>query len=92
MTSEPHLQAEQPVSALLAGPYGHSFHPMPVTVPIRAWAASLVFDTPLRFAGNPAILARGSMRLIGLGVVGAPAAATVGFLDVLAIPPGTRAY
>jgi hypothetical protein len=34
-------QAKQPVSALLAGPYGHPSHPMLVTAPIGAWVASL---------------------------------------------------
>lgn len=91
MTSEPHLQAKRPVSALLAGPYGHPFHPMLVTVPIGAWVASLVFDLASHTAGDPAFLARGSMWLIALGVIGALAAATVGFLDLCAIPAGTRA-
>ncbi|MGW0424100.1 hypothetical protein [Streptomyces sp. NPDC003015] len=39
-----HQQAKRPVSAALAGPYGHPFHPILVTVPIGAWVASLVFD------------------------------------------------
>ena len=30
-------QAKQPVT-VLAGPYGHPFHPILVTVPIGAWA------------------------------------------------------
>jgi hypothetical protein len=29
---EPQMQAKRPVSALLAGPYGHPFHPILVTV------------------------------------------------------------
>ncbi|XIE81507.1 DUF2231 domain-containing protein [Streptomyces sp. SBR177] len=92
MTSERHQQAKQPVSALLAGPYGHPFHPMLVTVPIGAWVASFVFDIASQFVDDPAFLARGSMWLIAVGVVGALLAATVGFLDLFAIPPGTRAF
>ena len=37
-------RAKQPVSSMLAGPYGHPFHPILVTVPIGAWLCSLVFD------------------------------------------------
>ncbi|MGV7281046.1 DUF2231 domain-containing protein, partial [Mycobacterium kansasii] len=29
--------AKKPVSSLLAGPYGHPYHPILVTVPIGAW-------------------------------------------------------
>ncbi|MFF6997305.1 DUF2231 domain-containing protein [Streptomyces sp. NPDC008313] len=86
------LQAKQPVSAALAGPYGHPFHPMLVTVPIGAWAAALVFDIASRFADDPRFLSRAAMWLIALGVIGALCAAMVGFLDLLAIPAGTRAF
>ena len=84
--------AKQPVSAALAGPYGHPFHPILVTVPIGAWVASLVFDVGSRLVADPAFLTEGSVWLIALGVVGAVAAAMVGFLDLLAIPTGTPAY
>ncbi len=86
------MDAKQPVSAMLAGPYGHPFHPILVTVPIGAWAAALVFDIASRFVDDPAFLAEGSYWLIGLGVLGALAAALVGFLDLFAIPPGTKAF
>jgi uncharacterized membrane protein len=85
-------QAKQPVSAVLAGPYGHPVHPILVTVPIGAWVASLVFDLASHLVADPGFLARGSLWLIGLGVVGALAAALVGFLDLLAIPTGTPAF
>jgi uncharacterized membrane protein len=49
-------QAKQPVSAALAGPYGHPLHPLLVTVPIGAWLASLVFDVASRFAAHPGFL------------------------------------
>ncbi|WP_052869086.1 DUF2231 domain-containing protein [Streptomyces niger] len=89
--AQPH-QAKQPVSAALAGPYGHPFHPILVTVPIGAWAGSLVFDIASHLVGDGAFLSRGAMWLIALGVIGALCAALVGFLDLFAIPTGTRAF
>jgi len=71
-------QAKQPVSAALAGPYGHPYHPVLVTVPIGAWVASMVFDIASQLVGNPAFLAQGSVWLIATGVIGALAAATTG--------------
>jgi uncharacterized membrane protein len=85
-------QAKSPVSAALAGPYGHPFHPMLVAVPIGAWVSSLVFDVASQFVDRPGFLADGSVWLIGIGVLGALGAAAVGFLDLFAIPGGTRAY
>jgi uncharacterized membrane protein len=92
MPSELHKQAKQPVSAALAGPYGHPFHPILVTVPIGAWVGSLVFDIASHLVDDPDYLARGAMWLIAVGVIGALAAAMVGFLDLVAIPTGTRAF
>ena len=84
-------QAKQPVSGALAGPYGHPFHPILVTIPIGAWVCSLVFDIAARFGPRPAEAGFAALWLIALGVVGAVAAACVGFLDFLAIPPQTPA-
>lgn len=84
--------AKQPVSPMLAGPYGHPIHPMLVTVPIGAWIASLVFDIAAQFAPGPGFLTQGSEWLIAIGVIGALAAACVGFLDLMAIPTRTRAF
>lgn len=92
MPSESQQQAKQPVSAALAGPYGHPFHPILVTVPIGAWVGSLVFDIASHLVNDPEFLSRGAMWLIAVGVIGALAAATVGFLDLFAIPTGTRAF
>ncbi|MGW4772963.1 DUF2231 domain-containing protein [Nocardia sp. NPDC004278] len=91
MSSE-RQQAKQPVSAVLAGPYGHPFHPILVTVPIGAWIASLVFDLASHVVEDPAFLAQGARWLIAIGVLGALAAASVGFLDLLGIPTGTPAF
>jgi uncharacterized membrane protein len=88
---DPQRLAKRPVSAL-AGSYGHPVHPILVTVPIGAWVASLVFDVASHLVSDPGFLAEGSLWLIGIGVAGALAAAATGFLDLLAVPPGTRAF
>lgn len=88
----PHEQAKHPASAMLAGPYGHPLHPILVTVPIGAWVASLVFDVASRLVADPGFLVQGSAWLIGLGVLGAVAAALVGSLDLFGIPTGTPAF
>ena len=85
-------QAKRPLSAALAGPYGHPFHPLLVTVPIGAWLASLVFDVGSHIVSAPAFLAQGSTWLIAIGVISALVAAATGFLDLLAIPVDTPAF
>src|SRR5260370_17134581 len=85
-------QAKRPLSALLAGPYGHPYRPMLVTVPIGAWVISLGFDVASHFASRPAFLARGSEWLIAVGVIGAVAAGLIGFLDLAVIPVGTQVF
>jgi uncharacterized membrane protein len=85
-------QAKHPVSAALAGPYGHPWHPILVTVPIGAWVASLVFDVASHVVNGPGFLTQGSRWLIAIGVLGALASALLGFLDMFAIPAGTRAF
>ena len=85
-------RAKQPASAMLTGPYGHPFHPMLVTLPIGAWICSLVFDIAAQFVEPVGFLARGSEWLIAIGVVGALGAASVGFLDLMGIRTGTRAF
>ncbi|MEV5763968.1 DUF2231 domain-containing protein [Micromonospora sp. NPDC052213] len=84
-------QAKRPVNAI-AGPYGHPLHPALVTIPIGAWITSLVFDIASHVAHDETFLADGSRWLIAVGVLGALAAATVGVLDLFAIPTRTRAF
>src|SRR3954454_13039573 len=84
--------AKEPVSAILAGPYGHPLHPILVTVPIGAWVTSLVFDLASHLVDDSRFLVQGSVWLIAIGVFGAVAAAMIGFLDLLAITPGTAAF
>jgi uncharacterized membrane protein len=85
-------RAKQPRS-VLAGPYGHPFHPLLVTVPIGAWIASAVFDVvALVSEEKEAAFAEGAYWLIGIGIVGAVVAALFGLMDLLAIPRGTKAF
>src|SRR4051794_20680849 len=87
----PTTDGKHPVTAL-AGPYGHPFHPLLVTVPIGAWVASVVFDVVSRVADDAQAFATGAEWLLGIGIVGALLAAAVGFLDLFAIPTGSRAF
>jgi uncharacterized membrane protein len=84
-------RAKQPIS-VMAGPYGHPFHPILVTVPIGAWVAGLVFDVASHFSSSPGFLTEGARWLIGIGVIGALGAAVLGLMDLLAIPKGTKAF
>lgn len=76
---------------IFAGPYGHPFHPMLVTIPIGTWTASLIFDVLAMFSDDPGPLLLGAQILIAIGVLGALAAAIFGFLDFSVIPGGTAA-
>ena len=85
-------EAKEPVT-IVAGPYGHPFHPILVTVPIGAWICALTFDIATRVnSAGSASLTDASYWLIGIGVVGALAAAVFGLLDLLAIPRHTKAF
>lgn len=75
----------------LAGPYGHPFHPILVTVPIGAWLSSLIFDLVAVFGNDDAVFERGAQWLIGIGVVGAVIAAVFGLLDLATLGKGTAA-
>lgn len=85
------LHAKQPVTTV-AGPYGHPFHPILVTVPIGAWIASLVLDIASRTASDGGALSRGAAWLLAIGVIGALVAALFGLMDLLAVPRRTRAH
>jgi uncharacterized membrane protein len=98
MSSDRHLHpsgsaepAKHP-KTILAGPYGHPFHPVLVTVPIGAWVTSVVFDIAALTSDDDATFARGAYWLICIGIIGALLAAVVGVLDLLTIPRGTPAF
>lgn len=90
--TELHYQTKEPVSPILAGPYGHPFHPILATVPIGAWVCSVVFDIAVRVVRHPEPLAIGARWLIAIGVLAALAAAAIGFLDFFTIASGTPAH
>lgn len=75
---------------VLAGPYGHPFHPIAITIPIGAWTAALVFDI-VALASDGSAFAIGATTLVGIGLIGAVAAAVLGLLDLTQIARGTVA-
>jgi uncharacterized membrane protein len=86
-----HSRSKRPRS-IIAGPYGHPFHPILVTIPIGTWTASVVFDIIGFIAEDATPYAIASRILILIGLVGAVAAAAVGFLDYTVIERGTPAH
>lgn len=84
-------RAKRPRS-IVAGPYGHPFHPVAVTIPIGAWVASLVFDLAALAGDDPELFSHGARWLIGIGIVGALIAALLGLLDLTQIAKGTKVF
>lgn len=85
------LAAKQP-AGLGAGGYGQPLHPLLVTIPVGAWVLSFAFDLAARAGNEEYVYARGAFWLIGLGIIGAVAAAIPGILDLLTIARGTPAF
>lgn len=85
------LQAAKRPRTPLAGPYGHPFHPILVTIPIGTWVASIIFDILGGISDDPTAFVTGAQALIAIGIIGALLAAVFGFLDFLMIAAGTRA-
>jgi uncharacterized membrane protein len=83
--------AKRPRTAL-AGPYGHPFHPIAVTIPIGAWTSALVFDVGALFVQPPGFLEAGATWLIAIGVVGGLLAAVLGLMDFLRLHKGDPAF
>jgi uncharacterized membrane protein len=86
----PQQRAKRPRSAI-AGPYGHPFHPILVTIPIGTWAASLVFDIVGLASDDPTPFVVGARVLILIGIIGALLAAVFGFVDYAQLARGTAA-
>lgn len=86
-----HVPSKRPEN-LLAGPYGHPFHPVLVTLPIGSFVASLLFDVAA-LAGwlDPAMAGFAAAWLLVIGIVGAVVAAVWGTMDLVTIPSGTKA-
>jgi uncharacterized membrane protein len=85
-----HYRSKQP-RTVLAGPYGHPFHAVLITIPIGAWTASVIFDIVGFFADDPGAFARGALWLVGIGIVGALLAAVFGLMDLGTLTAGTKA-
>jgi len=83
-------RAKRPRS-ILAGPYGHPFHALMITVPIGAWTASLVFDILALFGVEPEAFSLAAQWLVAIGIVGALLAAVFGLMDLSKLTSGTRA-
>jgi uncharacterized membrane protein len=90
LSPETPLPAKTP-RTVLAGPYGHPFHPIMVTVPIGAWVASVIFDLISKGSDRPDVYAEGAFWLLIIGIVGAAVAAIFGTMDLLTIPSRTPA-
>jgi uncharacterized membrane protein len=86
-----HQRSKHPKSPL-AGPYGHPMHPTLVTIPIGAWTASLIFDVVALFGSNDAPFLVGAQWLVGIGILGALAAAVFGLMDFMTLAQGTAAH
>jgi uncharacterized membrane protein len=90
VSTETPLPAKRP-RTVLAGPYGHPFHPIMVTVPIGAWVASVIFDLVSKGSDRPEVFAEGSFWLLVIGIVAAFVAALFGVMDLMTIPSRTKA-
>ncbi len=89
--SFPAMRSAKLPRSIVAGPYGHPFHPVAVAIPIGAWSSSLVFDLLGLAADDPRAFATGSRWLIAIGLGGAVGASVLGLLDYSRIPKGTPA-
>lgn len=87
---EPLERAKRPRS-IIAGPYGHPFHSILVTLPIGAWVSSLVFDIIAFVVDDPQPFVVGARVLIWIGLIGAVLAAVLGLLDLSVLAKGTPA-
>lgn len=86
-----HQRSKHPRTPL-AGPYGHPLHPTLVTIPIGAWTACLICDVVALLGSDDAPFLIGAQWLVGIGLLGALAAAVFGLMDFMALTPGTPAH
>lgn len=70
--------------------FGHSIHPILITLPLGAFIASVIFDI-VYLATGTLLWGEVSLWNMGLGILGAFVAAVPGFIDWLRLPRGTRA-
>ena len=86
----PLRRAKRPAT-VLAGPYGHPFHPLLVAIPIGVWVAAFIFDLASFWSERPQDFTRGAQWLIAIGLIGAVVAAGAGLLDLSRLTRGTKA-
>jgi uncharacterized membrane protein len=91
MSDEAALRRAKRPRSILAGPYGHPFHAILVTIPIGAWTAAVIFDIVGFFSDTPESFTTGALWLVGIGIVGALLAAVIGLMDLATLESGTRA-
>ena len=69
---------------------GHPVHQMLIVFPLGLFATAVIFDL-IYLLGGRATMAIVSYWMIAAGIIGGLIAAPFGWIDWLAIPPGTRA-
>ncbi len=70
--------------------FGHAIHPILIVFPLGLLSTAVIFDLIYLVTGNGR-WADIAFWMIAAGVIGGLAAAVFGLIDLLAIPPGTRA-
>ena len=70
--------------------FGHAIHPILIVFPLGLLSTAVIFDLIYLVTGNGR-WADIAFWMIAAGVIGGLAAALFGMIDLLAIPPGTRA-
>lgn len=91
MDTEQRVARAKHPRVVAAGPYGHPFHPIAVTIPIGAWICSSVFDVISLIVDDPEPFVAGATVLILIGLVGAVVAAVLGLMDLSQLATGTVA-
>jgi uncharacterized membrane protein len=92
MDADTALRRAKRPRTFLAGPYGHPFHAMAITIPIGSWVAAFVFDLVAIFGSRQEAFTRGAAWLVAIGTVGGVVAAVLGLLDYLTLTRGTKAH
>lgn len=70
--------------------FGHALHPILIVFPLGLLATAVIFDVVYLVADDSA-MATVAYWMVVAGVIGGFAAGLLGWLDWVAIPPGTRA-
>ena len=69
---------------------GHPIHPMLVPIPIGLWIFSFVCDLIFVFGSGAPVWSTVALYTMAGGIIGALAAAVIGFIDLLSLPPDPR--